>query len=743
MVKNRSVLTLLPTARGGDAMITPGSAAGKAGIASCQAARPNTPSLERKWRSLSAMKIRQSIVVFCLVACLHGLMASPAFGGDEQPLQSFPYTPALDVTAMDRSADPCEDFYQYSCGGWIASNPIPPDRASWNTYNKLTDNNLRYLWGILLQAADASTPRNADQRLIGDYFAACMDTAEIETRGLAPLQSAFEQIDGLRSRDKLAPLLARLHSEIGNGDLLFGYTSQQDFDNTEQFIGTFFSGGLGLPEREYYLAQDSKMQETRQRYLDHVTRMLELIGESHRRARSDARTILGIETELAEATLPVEKQYEPTLLNHPMPASQLQESAPGFDWLTYVRLRSPASIDRVNITEPEFAERVGRTVRTTRLRDLKTYLRWSYLRGHASLATKDLADESFAFNSGYIRGIKQQPPRWRSCVEDADQDIGEALGKVFVARTFNMETRAQAIRMIEIIQGVMRQRIESLDWMSEATKAKALAKLDAMRNKVGHPEKWRDYSALTVARDDYFGNRVRAAAFEDARLLAKIGKPVDRDEWSMTPQTVNAYYYPQMNEMVFSAGVLQPPLFDTSIDPAPSWGDTGGTVGHELIHGFDDSGRHFDAAGNLTDWWSAADAAEFEKRTQCLLDQYGAYTVVDDIKLNSKLTLGEDIADLAGIVLAYVGWKSVDTEDPASRRDGLSPEQRFFVGFAQWACGSQTDERTRLLARIDPHSPLKFRVNGVVLNLPEFAQAFHCKAGDALVKKPEEVCRIW
>ena len=684
-------------------------------------------------------------LAWAMFACalLAGAWSGTMAADDRGPLNALPYTPGLDPAAMDRSADPCEDFFQYSCGGWVEANPIPPDKAGWDVYSRLADDNLRYLWGILEQAADPGREQDASTRQLGDYFAACMDTAAIDALGSGPLEPAFRQIDGLESREQVADLVARLHSGMSNGDILFGYTALQDFENSERFIGTFFSGGLGLPERDYYLQDDEKMQETRRRYTDHVARMFQLTGWSARKSERAARRVLAFETALAEATLPVVDQQDPTQLNHPMSAKELQEAAPGFDWSRYMELRPPATLGRVNFTEPQFAARVGELVAGTPMAELRAYLRWGYLRGVARLLAKPIADESFAFNSAFLYGIKEQPPRWRTCVARTDEDLGEALGREFVARTFSSEKRRQAADMIAVIQDVMGQRIRQLDWMSEPTRKRALEKLAAIRNKVGYPDKWRDYGPVRIDRRDHFGNRARAFAFEEQRLLSRIGKPVDPDEWSMTPQTVNAYYYWLRNEMNFPAGVLQPPLFDTSIDAAPSWGNTGATVAHELIHGFDDSGRHFDAKGNLTDWWSPQDAAAFEERTQCLVDQYGQYVVVDDIKLNSELTLGEDIADLAGIVLAYVGWKSVTEGLSLEPMDGLTPEQRFFVGNAQWACGHQTDEQARVLARTDPHSPLRYRVNGVVVNMPEFAKAFGCKSGDALYKKPEEVCRIW
>jgi endothelin-converting enzyme/putative endopeptidase len=675
-----------------------------------------------------------------LAACWAG---SGQAGDEARPLSSLPYTPGLDITAMDRSVDPCEDFFQYSCGGWIARNPIPADKAAWDVYSRVAQDNLQFLWGILEQAADPGAKRDANQRQIGDYFAACMDTAAIDARGLAPVEPVLREIAALDSDKEVAPLVARLHGGMSNGDLLFGYTALQDFEDSERQIGMFFSGGIGLPERDYYLSDEPRMQEARERYRQHVQRMLELAGDGPEAAGRAAGHVLSIETRLATATLPPVDQQDPVKLNHPTSASALQDDAAGFDWLAYLRLRSPGTLQRINVAEPAFAHEVGRVVADTPLAELKDYLRWSYLRGHGRMLPKPLADESFAFNSTYLYGIREQPPRWRSCVQLVDEDLGEALGREFVARAFSPGTRTAALQMIATVQQVMRQRIAALDWMDEATRKRALEKLDAISNKVGYPDRWRDYSSVKVDRGDFFGNRVRAVAFEEQRLLDRIGRPVDRDEWSMTPQTVNAFYRWSRNDMNFPAGVLQPPLFDPSIDAAPSWGNTGATIGHELVHGFDDSGRHFDARGNLTDWWTAGDAAAFEERAQCLVDQFGTYTVVDDIKLNSRLTLGEDIADLAGTTLAYLGWKLATAGQELAPIEGLTPDQRFFVGNAQWACGHETDERARVLARVDPHSPLRYRVNGVVVNMPEFAAAFQCREGDAMVKKPQDICRIW
>lgn len=670
-------------------------------------------------------------------------LATVASADDRGPLESFPYTPGLDPAAMDLEADPCEDFFQYSCGGWLKNNPIPPDRSSWEVYSKLAEDNLRYLWGLLSAAAAGTEDRSSEQAQLGDYFAACMDTAGIDGQGLAPMEDSLDAIRRLRSRKELPELLARLHDGRGNGAVLFGYSAWQDFESSDRYIGTFFSGGIGLPERDYYLEDTPRMIETRQRYARHIGRMWILAGGDEQESAQVAERVMALETALATATLPVTDQQDPTKLNHPMLVRELDRAARGFDWRRYVALRSPDAPERINATEPAFLREVAAIIDDTPMEDLRNYLAWSVLRAHARWLSAPIADESFAFNYGYLFGIQEQPPRWKTCVRGVDEDLGEALGKEFVSRTFSAETRDEAVRMINLIQEVMRERISNLDWMGEATRARALEKLEAMRNKVGHPEKWRDYSAIVIEPDDYFGNRSRAAAFEQRRLLARIGQPVDPDEWSMTPQTVNAYYDWMRNEMNFPAGVLQPPLFDLSIDVAPAWGNTGATIGHELIHGFDDAGRHFDAAGNLKDWWSEADAAAFKGQTQCLLDQYAGYVVVDDIRINSELTLGEDLADLAGLTLAYMGWRIATEEESLAEADGLTPDQRFFVGNAQWACGHQTDERARVLARTDPHSPLRYRVNGVVVNLPEFQEAFQCTEGDRMHRPPEQMCRIW
>jgi endothelin-converting enzyme/putative endopeptidase len=596
---------------------------------------------------------------------------SPAASPPAAPLTALPYTPALDPSAMKRDVDPCVDFYTYSCGGWQANNPIPPDRPSWDVYSKLATQNLQYLWGLLQTAAEDRADRDAAERLSGDLFAACMNEPQIEARGVAPLQDDLDTIAGLDARRRLPDLVARLHADADDDGLLFAFSSQQDPSDSNSEIATLFSGGLGLPDRDYYFKPDAKSLEIRARYRAHVAKMLELADAAHssspaeagsragadspagaanpavtKEAAREADVIMRFETALARATLTQVDKRDPKKVNHRVSARELQKLSPHFAWGLYFKTRAQADARIapgyavLNATEPKFFRAAGTLLESTPLEDLKTYLRWHVLHERASLLPHRIADEEFDFYQHYLRGIEQPPPRWKTCVHSVDGNLGEALGKLFVARTFSAVTKQQALDMLQGIQVAMKQRIEALDWMTPATKAKALEKLTGMRAKIGYPDHWRDYTGLVMARDDYFGDVVRADQFENNRELAKIGKPVDRDEWGMTPPTINAYYDPQMNDINFPAGVLQPPLFDTRIDSAPSWGDTGSTMGHELTHGFDDEGRQFDAKGNLHDWWAPRDDKEFSRRAQCVVDQFSGYTAIDDIKVNGQLTLG-------------------------------------------------------------------------------------------------------
>jgi endothelin-converting enzyme/putative endopeptidase len=661
----------------------------------------------------------------------------------QRPLSELPYTPGLDPSAMDRSVDPCVDFYEFACGGWRRRNPIPPDKAAWSVYAKLGEENERFLWGILEEAARLPDERrSAAQRRVGDYFAACMDEARVEEAGARPLARELAAIAALRSKRDLAALAGALDPTLAGEGLVFGFGSEQDFADTDQVIGALSAGGLGLPDRDYYVKDDERSKATQARYVAHLARLLELAGDPPARAAKGARIALAMETALARASLTRVQKRDPYEVYHRMDVPALAKLAPSFRWRDYFARAGAVRLPAVNVAEPAFVKEVERLLRGEPLDAWRAWLRARLVALRAPYLSRAFQDEHFAFDRAYLHGVKEDEPRWKKCVGFADRDLGFELGKIFVDKAFPPAAKDAAATLVQDVQRAMQARIERLGWMSAATKAQALAKLAAMRNKIGYPERWRDYSRLAVSRTDFAGNVARAARFESDRLLAKIGRPVDRDEWEMTPPTVNAYYNPTMNDMNFPAGVLLPPLFDRKLDLAPAYGNTGQTVGHELSHGFDDEGRNFDAKGNLRDWWTKEDAAAFQERARCVADQYAQYVVVDDVKINSALTLGEDLADLAGLLVAWDAWKLATAGQALEPRDGLTPAQRFFVGNAQWACGEVRPEALRVRATTDPHSPYWARVNGLVANVPEFREAFSCKVGQPMAPRAE-VCEVW
>ncbi len=642
---------------------------------------------------------------------------------------------------MDRSAAPCTDFFRYACGGWIKKNPIPPDQSHWDVYSKLEDDNQHFLWGILEQASKPTATRSPIEAEIGDFFHACMDEAAVEKLGAAPLKQGLDEIAALKSVRDLPAFLARRHAELSNGNMLFGFGSNQDFADSTRVIAFANAGGLGLPDRDYYVKTDAKSQEIRQKYLEHVAKMLVLLGETSASAKAHAATVMSIETALAKASLTRVDKRDPYKLFHKLTPGQLQALTPSFRWEPYFAAAQTMDTAVINVTEPAFFKELQLQLKVRTLADWKIYLRWHLVDTAAPYLSAAFVQANFDFFRKYLRGVKEMQPRWKRCVQLVDRDLGEALGQVFVQKTFGAATKQRAVAMTKEIEATMESEIKQLPWMGEATKTKALDKLHGMLNKIGYPEKWRDYSSVKISGDDFFGSVEHASAFEFRRQLAKIGKPVDHDEWQMTPPTINAYYDAQMNDINFPAGVLQPPLFDPKLDDAPNYGNTGATIGHELTHGFDDEGRQFDAKGNLKDWWTKEDATEFEKRAKCVSDQYSQYTVVDDIKINGKLTLGEDVADLGGTFLAYVAWKNATKGQDLKSMEGFTPDQRFFIGMAQWACGDERPESKRANAITNPHSPLEYRINGVVSNMPEFEKAFSCKIGDPMVR--ETPCKVW
>lgn len=619
----------------------------------------------------------------------------------------------------------------------MKKNPIPADQSSWDTYSKMQDENRERLRGILEAAAKPDANRDASEQKIGDYYASCMDEKKIDAEGVAPLKPELEEIAKLKSKKDLAEMVASMRDE----NVLFRFGSTQDYRDASQVIAEASQGGLGLPDRDYYLKEDAKSVELRKKYVEHVRKMFELLGDEPEVAAKEAQAVMSIETALAKGSMTRVERRDPKNLDHKMTSVELEKISPDFEWGIFFNKVGLASLASLNVTSPTFFKSMNEEIAKESLPDWKVYLRWHLVHADAQFLAAPFVSENFAFYGKTLRGQQELQPRWKRCTENIDDQLGEALGKVYVEKYFSPEAKSQALKMVKEIDAAMAADIDSLTWMSATTKQQALVKLRGMANKIGYPDKWRDYSKLEIVREDELGNVERARQFEFNRDLAKIGKPVDRGEWGMTPPTVNAYYDPQMNDINFPAGVLQPPAFDPTSDAAPNYGDTGGTIGHELTHGFDDEGRQFDAKGNLRDWWTAEDAKEFVKRAACISDQYSTYTIIDDIKINGKLTLGEDVADLGGLILAYAAWRQDTKGQELQPIDGLTPEQRFFVGYGQSWCGESRDETKRMRATVDPHSPEKYRTNGVVSNMPEFQEAFHCKAGAPMVN--ENRCRIW
>jgi endothelin-converting enzyme/putative endopeptidase len=563
----------------------------------------------------------------------------------------------------------------------------------------------------------------------------------VEKAGLQPIDTAMKRIASIKSLSDLSKAVTAGHADGTASGALFSLSSNQDLEDSQSVIAFADRGALGLPDRDYYTKTDAKSVEIRKKYVEHVASVFTLLGESKSAAASEAKQVMAIETELAKSMLTRVELRDPHKLLHKMNRQQFQALTPAFAWDGFFPALGLDNTKVMNVTEPAFYQALEKALHAHKIAAWRAFLRWNLIRDASPYLSSAFVNSNFDFYSKYLRGVPEQRPRWRRCVRWTDRDLGEVLGQVFVAKTFTPETKARTVAMTKEIELAMENDLKQLPWMGEETRKRALEKLHSIVNKVGYPDKWRDYSALTISASDFGGNVLRASEFEDRRQLAKIGKPLDRGEWGMTPPTVNAYYNPQMNDINFPAGVLQPPLFDPKLDDAPNYGNTGATIGHELTHGFDDEGRQFDAKGNLKDWWTEKDGSEFERRAKCISDQYSGYIAVDDIHINGKLTLGEDVADLGGTMLAYYAWKHATEGQELKPADGLTPDQRYFIGMAQWACGEVRPELKREHALTDPHSPLEYRINGVVSNMPEFARAYGCKAGQPMVR--ENACRVW
>jgi endothelin-converting enzyme/putative endopeptidase len=665
-------------------------------------------------------------VVAALAAASSGPLAQAAPAGGPE------------LATMDRSVDPCADFYRYACGGWMASHPVPPDESRWGRFSELAESNRTLLREILEKAASGSSQDPIDRK-IGDYYASCMDEAGIEKRGLEPLRAEMERIAALKDVAGLAGEVAHLH-QMGVRTL-FEFNSQQDFKDATTMIAGVDQGGLGLPDRDDYLREDPKSAQVRQQYVAHVERMLSLAGEPAEAAAAHARSVMQIETALARVSLERVKRRDPANRYHKLKRQDLVAVAPHFPWDTYLTSVEAPAFGELNVSVPDFFKGLDGLVAATDIESWKAYLRWHLLTSSASMLPERFVDEDFAFNNKVLRGAKELRPRWKRCVQATDMALPDALGQRYVARAFSPESKRRTEQMVAAIFKAMERDLHDLTWMTPATKTQALEKLRAIAHKIGYPEKWRDYSALEIVRGDALGNERRADAFEVRYRLGKIGHPVDRLEFRMSPPTVNAYYSSAMNDINFPAGILQPPFYAAERDEAVNFGGVGVVIGHELTHGFDDQGRKFDAVGNWRDWWSEADGKEFERRASCLADEYSSFTAVDDVKLDGRLTLGENTADNGGVRLALMALQDSTRGGAGASLDGFTAPQRLFLGFAQVWCSSETPEVARLLARTDPHSPGRYRVNGVLSNMPEFRAAFGCPATSPMVR--ESSCRVW
>jgi len=668
------------------------------------------------------------------------LVLGVASFAQSNPAPSF--GPGFDINTIDKSVDPCSDFYQYACGNWLRHTEIPADQSRWGSFTELFERNLATLNGILEKASANDPSRNAIDQKIGDFYASCMDEKAVNDKGFEPLRPELERIAAAKDKPALIDALARTH--LLGSNALFNFYSAPDLHNADSVIAYIDQGGLSLPDRDYYIKDDARMVEMRKHLVEYVTQGFTLAGQPAQQAADAAQTVLRIETALAKASMDRTARRDPKNRDHKMTKDAATALASNFYLERYFGdVNSPGFSD-LNVANPDFFKQVNAALEAESLDSLKTYVSWRLLDNAAPYLSQPFVDAHFKMRQA-ITGQKEIQARWKRCVTATDRGLGEALGQRYVELTFGAEGKQRMLKMVDALEKSLDADIKDLPWMSEETKKQAKIKLDAIRNKIGYPDTWRDYSSLAIVRGDLLGNYLRANEFESKRDIKKIGKALDRKEWGMTPPTVNAYYSAAQNDINFPAGILQPPFFDKQMDDGVNFGAIGLVIGHELTHGFDDQGRKFDAQGNMRDWWTEQDGKEFEKRASCIADEYGNFVSVDDLKLNGRLTLGENTADNGGARISFNALESLIAEEPtgkaAQRIDGYTPEQRFFLGFARVWCEQRRPEVARNMVLTDPHSPGKYRVNGTVQNMPEFEKAWGCKAGQAMVRA--NACRVW
>lgn len=690
--------------------------------------------------------------VILLAALLHG-QSTPSRNGPTET----PQVVHFDVNVTDPSVSPCTDFYKYACGKWLGAHPIPPNEVAWGPGGPLSLWNQTVLFEILHRLSSDTAGRSPDDQKIGDYFYSCMDEKTIEANAKRWLRPELELIGHIKTTSDIAAVIAHLHRTIPQAwnqndnqtnAALFGFTGQADYDNSSVNAAQFDQGGMSLPGRSYYLDQDDKSKEIRAKYLAHVQRMFVLAGEKGKQAQLDASAVLAIETELAQAAMDPITRRDPKNLNNRMTLDRVKQLTSPFDLDRYLKAVNAPAAEQYIVTSPNFFRNVGLMLRQHPLDHWKAYLRWRMLTGNAALLSHDFVNEHFDFFSHTLVGVKEIQPRWRRCVSSVDANLGEALGRAYVGKVFPPENKARVLKMVQDLESGLANDIDRIDWMSAETKKHAHEKLEATLNKIGYPDRWRDYSSVQIGRDNYLMNRQRAVRAEFQRWVAKIGQPVDRKEWGMTPPTINAYEDPFSNTINFPAGILQPPYFEMAKDDAVNYGDIGAIIGHEIIHGFDDQGRKYDAQGNLRDWWTAQDAKEYEDRGKCISDHYTQEVpeAGPGVKQDGRMTLGEDSADNGGLHIAFDAFKAglarQGKDMDVIEDDGLTPRQRFFLSYAFGWCEDYRPELLRQLVLTDPHSYSKYRVNNTLSDVSEFSVAFGCHKSEQPMARAN-ACRIW
>jgi putative endopeptidase len=684
----------------------------------------------------SAVRLLGAVALAALIAT-----SLPSFAvGSAAAAASLAAAKALDLGVLDPSCKACDDFYQFATGGWLKGNPIPPGHAAWGAAAELTDQNRAVLNAILQDAAKVTNaPAGSDTQKLGSFYRACMDEDGIEKAGTAPIAALLAGVDGVSSMPALIEEIGRLHQAGIDGGITFG--SGADTKDSSKQIATLNMGGMGLPDRDYYLKDDPRFVAIRATYRAYVAAQLANLGEAAGDAAGDAGTIVALETAIAQATPPREALRDPAATYHPMGIAQLSSLAPHIPWPAYFATYGAPAFTTIDVSVPSYVAAYDALVLSTPPSTWKAYLRYKIADSYAVALPKRFADAQFSFRGTTLTGVKEQLPRDQRCTAAADMSLRDVLGKVYVAKAFSPAAKARALALVNNLQSVLRDDIKTLDWMSAPTKVRAIEKLDAFTKKIGYPDTWVDYSALTIADGPYASDVIAVRRFQSARTIARIGKPTDRTLFAMTPSTVNAYYSPTGNEIVFPAGILQPPYFNPAADDAVNYGAAGAVIGHEMTHGFDDQGRQFDGKGDLSDWWTPADAAAFKGRAQCIVDEYNGLEPIPGVHENGVNVQGEAIADLGGLTIAYKAFERTPQAKAHAMIDGYTPEQRFFLAYAQVWRGSQTEAAIHQAAITDVHPNPKLRVLGTLSNMPEFRAAFACAADAPMVRK--QSCQIW